>query len=72
MYTDHTPLSLKSYNSNDGFDTFARTEYSHESRDTQQSIALQMRLENTPQTKFPVASFSLLCLAGVIVTSLTI
>ena len=68
MLTDHTPLSLKSYNSNDEFDTFAHTEYSHESRDTQQSIALQMHLGNTPQTKFLVASFSLLCLVGVIAT----
>jgi hypothetical protein len=72
MYTDPTPLSLRSYNSNDGFDMYARTEYSHDSIDTQHSIALKLRMENTPQTKFPVASFSLLCLVGVIVTSLTI
>ena len=62
MYTDPTPLSLGSYRSNDAFDIYARTEYPFESKDAQQEIALRMRLENTPQEKFPIASFSLVFL----------
>ena len=62
MYTDPTPLSLGSYKSNDAFDTYARTEYPFESKDAQQEIALKMRLENTPKEKFPIASFSVVCL----------
>ena len=67
MYTDPTPLSLGSYKTNDGFD-----EYPFESKQAQQDIALKMRLEHSPQTKFSIASFSLLCLTAVIVTSLAI
>ena len=62
MYTDPTPLSLGSYKSNDALDTYARTEYPFESKDAQHQIALRMRLENIPQEKFPIASFSLVCL----------
>ena len=58
MYTDSTPLSLGSYKSNDAFDIYARTEHQFESKDAQQEIALRMRLENTSQEKFPIASFS--------------
>ena len=57
MYTDPTPLSLGSYKSNDAFDIYARTEYPFESKNAQQEIALRMRLENTSQEKFPIASF---------------
>ena len=59
MYTDPTPLSFGSYKFNDAFDNYARTEYQFESKDVQQEIALRMRLENTSQEKFPIASFSL-------------
>ena len=62
MYTDSTPLSLGSYKSNDAFDIYARTAYPFESKDAQQEIALRMRLENTSQEKFPIASFSLVWL----------
>ena len=71
MYTDLTPLSLGSYKSNVAFDIYARTEYQFESKDAQQEIALRMRLENTPQEKFPIASFSLVCLV-IAITSIAI
>ena len=71
MYTDHTPLSLSSYKSNDAFDIFARTEYPFESKDVKQEIALRMCIENTPQEKFPIASFSLACLI-IIMTSVAV
>ena len=71
MYTDHTPLSLGSYKSNDAFDVYARTEYPFESKDVKQEIALRMRMENTPQEKFPIASFSLVCLV-IAITSIAI
>ena len=71
MYTDPTPLSLGSYKSNDAFDIYARTEYPFESKDAQQEIALRMRMENTPQEKFPIASFSLVCLV-IAITSIAI
>ena len=71
MYTDPTPLSLESYKSNDAFDIYARTEYQFESKDAQQEIALRMRLENTTQEKFPIASFSIVCLL-VVINSITI
>ena len=71
MFTDPTPLSLGSYKSNDAFDIYARTEYPFESKNAQQEIALRMRLENTPQEKLPIASFSLVCLA-IAVTSIAI
>ena len=71
MYTDHTPLSLGSYKSNDAFDIYARTEYPFESKDVQQEIALIMRMENTPQEKFPIASLSLVCLV-IIMTSIAV
>ena len=63
MYIDPTPLSLGSYKSNDAFDIYARTEYQFESKDTQQEIALRMRLENTPQEKFShrIIFFSVSC-----------
>ena len=54
------------------FDIHAQTEYTFESKQAQQDIALKMRLEHSPQTKFSIASFSLLCLTAVIVTSLAI
>ena len=72
MYTDPTPLSLGNYKTNDGFDIYAQSEYPFESKQAQQDIALKMRLEHSPQTKFSIASFSLLCLTAVIVTSLAI
>ena len=72
MYTDPTPLSLGSYKTNDGFNIYAQTEYPFESKQAQQDIALKMRLEHSPQTKLSSASFSLLCLTAVIVTSLAI
>ena len=65
-------LSFGSYKTNDGFDVYAQTEYPFESKQAQQDIALKMRLEYSPQTKFSIASFSLLCLTPVIVTSLAI
>ena len=46
MYTDPTPLSLGCYKTNDGFDIYAQTEYPFESKQTQQDIALKMRLEH--------------------------
>ena len=61
MYTDPTPLSLGSFKFNDAFDIYARTEYPFESKDAQQEIALRIRMANTPQEKFPIASFSLVC-----------
>ena len=72
MYTDPTPLSLGSYKTTDGFNIYAQTEYPFESKQAKQDIALKMRLEHSPQTKFSIASFSLLCLTAVIVTSLAI
>ena len=72
MYTDLTHLSLENYKTNDDFDIYAQTEYPFESKQTQQDIALKMRLEHSPQTKFSIASFSLLCLTAVIVTSIAI
>ena len=72
MYTDPTPLSFGSYKTNDGFDIYAQTEYPFDSKLEQQDIALKLRLEHSPQTKFSIASFSLLCLTAVIVTSLAI
>ena len=66
MYTDLTPLSLGSYKTTDGFDIYAQTEYPFESKQAQQDIALKMRMEHSPQTKFSIASFSLLCLTAVI------
>ena len=71
MYTVPTPLSLGSYKSNDAFDIYARTEYPFESKDAQHEIALRMRMENTPQEKFPIASFSLVCLV-IAMTSIAI
>ena len=71
MYTDPTPLSLGSYKSNDAFDIYARTEYPFESKDTQQEIALRIRLENTQQEKFPIASFSVMCFV-IVMTSIAI
>ena len=72
MYTDPTPLSLSSYKTNDGFDIYAQTEYPFESKQTQHDISLKMCLEHSPQTEFSIASFSLLCLTAVFVTSLAI
>ena len=72
MHTDPTLLSLMSYKTNNGFNINAQTEYPLESKQAQQDIALKMRLEHSPQTKFSIASFSLLCLTAVIVTSLAI
>ena len=71
MYTDPTPLSLGSYKSNDAFDIYARTEYPFKSKDVQQEIALRMRMENTLQEKFPIASLSLVCLV-IIMTSIAV
>ena len=71
MYTDPTPLSLGSYNSNDAFDIYARTEYRFESKDVKQEIAFRMRMGNTPQEKFPITSFSLVCLV-IIITSVAV
>ena len=71
MCSDHTSLSLGNYKSNDAFDIYARTEYPFESKDVQQEIALIMRMENTPQEKFPIASFSLVCLV-IIMTSVAV
>ena len=71
MYTDPTLLSFGCYNSNDAFDVYARTEYPFESNDAQQEIALRMRLEKAPQEKFPIASFSLVCLV-IAITSIAI
>ena len=71
MYTDPTPLSFGSYKSNDAFDIYARTEYTFESKDAQQEITLRMRMENTPQEKFLIASFSLVCLV-IIMTSIAV
>ena len=70
MYTDPTPLSLGSYKTNYNFDIYAQTEYPFESKQAQQNIAFKMCLEHSPQTKFPIVSFSLLCLTAVNVTSL--
>ena len=72
MYTDPSPLSLVSYKTNDGFDIYVQTEYPFESKQAQQDIALKMCLERSQQTKFSIASFSLLCLTAVFVTSLAI
>ena len=72
MYTEPTSLSLGSHKTNDGFDIYAQSEYPFESKQTQQDIALKMRLEHSPQAKFSIASFSLLCLTAVFVTSLAI
>ena len=72
MYTDLTTLSLSSYKTTDGFDVSAQSEYPFELKQAQQDIALKMRLEHSPQTKPSIASFSLLCLTAVIVTSLAI
>ena len=72
MYKDPTTLSLGSYIINGGFDIYAQTEYPFESKQAQQDINLKMRLEHSPQTKFSIASFSLMCLTAVIVTSLAI
>ncbi len=72
MYTVPTLQSLGSYKTNDGFETFAQTEYPFEPKQAQQDIASKIRLEHSPQTKFSIASFSLLCLTAVIVTSLAI
>ena len=72
MYTNPTTLSLGSYKTNDDFDIYAQTEHPFESKQIQQDIALKIRLEYSPQTKFSIASFSLLCLTAVIVTSLAI
>ena len=71
MYTYPTPLSLGSYKSIDAFDIYARTEYPFESKNAQHEIALRMRVENTPQEKFPIASFSLVCLV-IIMTSIAV
>ena len=71
MYTDPTPLSLGSYKSNDAFDIYARTEYPFETKDAQQEIALRMRMENTPQEKFHITSFSLMCIV-IVMTSIAI
>ena len=72
MYTDPTHLFLGSYKTTDSFDIYAYNEYSFESKQALQDIALKMRLEHSPQTKLSIASFSLLCLTAVIVTSLAI
>ena len=72
MYTYPTTLSFKNYKTNDGFDIYAQTEYPFDSKQAQQDIAMKMRLEHSPQTKFSITSFSLLCLTAVIVTSLAI
>jgi len=72
MYIDPKPLSLGRYKTNNVFDIYTQTEYPFESKQAQQDIALKMRLEHSPQTKFSVASFSLLCLTALIVTSLAI
>ena len=72
MYSDPTLLSLGSYKTNDSFDIYAQTEYLFEPIQAQQDIALKMRLEHSPQTKFTIASFSLLYLIAMIVTSLAI
>ena len=72
MYADPTPLSLGSHKTNDGFDIYARAEYPFDSKQAQQEIVLKMRLEHSPQTKFSIASFSMLCLSAVIVTSIAI
>ena len=72
MYTDLTPLSLGGYKTNDNFDIYAQTKYPFESKQVQQDIALKMRLEHSPQTNFSIASFSVLYLTAVIVTSLAI
>ena len=72
MYKEYTPPSLGSYKTNDCFDIYAQTEYPFESKQAQQDIALKMLLEHSPQTKFSIASFSLLCLTAVIVTSIAI
>ena len=72
MYTDLTSLSLGSYKTNDCFDIYAQNEYPFKSKQAQQDIALKMCLEHSPKTNFSIASFSLLCLTAVIVTSLAI
>ncbi len=72
MYTDPTPLFPGSYKKNDNFDINTLTEYPFKSKQVKQDIALKMRLEHSPQTNFSIASFSLLCLTAVIVTSLAI
>ena len=71
MYTDSTPLFLGSYKPNDAFYINARTEYPFKSKDVQQEFMLRMRLENTLQKKFPIASFSLVCLV-IAMTSIAI
>ena len=72
MNIDPTTLSLRNYKTNDNFDIYAQAEFSFESNQVQRNTALKMRLEHSPQTKFSIASFSLLCLTAVIVTSLAI
>ena len=72
MYTDPISLSLGSYKTTDCFDIYAQTEYPFESKQAQQDIALKIRLEHSPQTKFTIASFSLLCITAVLFTSLAI
>ena len=72
MNTDPTPLYLGSYNTSDGFDIYAQTEYPFKSKQAQQDITLKIRLEHSPLIKFSIASFSLLCITAVIVTSLAI
>ena len=72
MYTDLATPSLGSYKTNDSFDIYAQTEYPFESKQAKQDIALKMRLEHSPQTKFSIASFSLLCITAAVATSLAI
>ena len=72
MYTDNTPLSLGSYKTTDDINIYVQTEYPFESKQAKQDIVLKMRLEHSPQIKFSIASFSLLCLTAVIVTTLAI
>ena len=57
MYTDHTPLSLGSYKTTDSFDIYAQSEYSFESKQSQQDIALKMRLEHSPEANFSIVSY---------------
>ena len=72
MYTDSTPLLLGGFKTNEGFGFYVQTQYPFKSKQAQQDIALKMRLEHSPQTNFSIASFSLLCLTALIVTSLAI
>ena len=71
MYTYLKILYLGIYKTIYGFDIYAQTEYPF-LKQARQDIALKMRLEHSPQTKLSIASFSLLCLTAVIVTSLAI